>query len=73
MQCRFRRQSNPKDFDHKEINMESSMSSTDPQSSTKPPSLPERAGRLALLGPPPLFDGEDTAAYDELLARISGG
>ena len=45
------------------------MSSTDPQSST---SLPERAGRLALLGPPPLFDGEDTAAYDELLARISG-
>src|SRR5262249_52682859 len=23
-------------------------------------------------GPPPLLDGEDTAAYDELLARISG-
>jgi hypothetical protein len=52
--------------------MECSMSSTNPQSSTKPASLPERAGRLALLGPPPLFDGEDTAAYDELLARISG-
>ena len=48
------------------------MSSTDPQSSTKPAGLPERVGRLALLGPPPLFDGEDTAAYDELLARISG-
>jgi hypothetical protein len=28
---------------------------------------------LAWLGPPPLFEGEDTAAYDELLlARISG-
>ena len=24
-----------------------------------------------MLGQPPLFDGEDTAAYDELLARIS--
>jgi hypothetical protein len=34
--------------------------------------LPEPAGRLAWLGPPPLFEGEDTAAYDELLARISG-
>ena len=48
------------------------MSSTDPKSSTTPASLPERAGRLALLGPPPLLEGEDTAAYDELLARISG-
>ena len=34
--------------------------------------LPEPAGRLAWLGPPPLFEGEDTAAYDERLARISG-
>jgi hypothetical protein len=31
-----------------------------------------RAGRLALFGPAPLFEGEDTAAYDELLVRISG-
>jgi hypothetical protein len=28
--------------------------------------------RLALFGPPPLLEGEDSAAYDELLARISG-
>jgi hypothetical protein len=34
--------------------------------------LPEPAARLAWLGPPPLFEGEDTAAYDQLLARISG-
>jgi hypothetical protein len=27
---------------------------------------------LVLLGPAPLFEGEDTAGYDELLARISG-
>jgi len=48
------------------------MNSTDPKSSTTPASLPERAGRLALFGPPPLLEGEDTAAYDELLVRISG-
>src|SRR5215472_12512359 len=35
-------------------------------------SLPERAQRLAWLGPPPLFKGEDAAAYDELSARIAG-
>ena len=34
---------------------------------------PERARRLAWLGPPPLFEGEDAAAYDELWARIAGG
>ena len=34
--------------------------------------IPERTRRLAWLGPPPLFEGEDTVAYDELLARISG-
>jgi len=33
---------------------------------------PERARRLAWLGPPPLFEGEDAAAYDELWARIAG-
>src|SRR6266545_1071180 len=27
---------------------------------------------LAFLGPPPLAEGEHAAAYDELLARISG-
>jgi hypothetical protein len=48
------------------------MNSTDPESSTTPASLPERAGRLALFDPPPLLEGEDTAAYDELLVRISG-
>src|SRR6476619_5778270 len=34
------------------------------------PSVPGRAQRLALFGPPPLIEGEDTAAYDQLLARI---
>jgi hypothetical protein len=48
------------------------MNSTYPESSTTPASLPERAGRLALFGPPPLLEGEDAAAYDELLVRISG-
>jgi hypothetical protein len=48
------------------------MSSTDSEFSTRPANLPEPATRLDLLGPAPLFEGEDTAAYDELLARISG-
>jgi hypothetical protein len=51
--------------------MERSMSSTDSKSSTAPASLPERAGRLALFGPPPLLEGEDTVAYDEILVRVS--
>ena len=33
--------------------------------------IPERARRLAWLGPPPLFEGGDAAAYDERLARIA--
>src|SRR5215469_15780847 len=33
--------------------------------------IPEWARRLAWLGPPPLFEGEDAAAYDERLARIA--
>jgi len=33
---------------------------------------PEWARRLAWIGPPPLFKGEDAAAYDELSARIAG-
>jgi hypothetical protein len=31
----------------------------------------ERGGQLALFGPPPLIEGEDTAAYNELLTQIS--
>ena len=34
------------------------------------PPVPERAHRLALFGPPPLIEGEDAAAYDQLLAGI---
>jgi hypothetical protein len=34
------------------------------------PSVPERAQWLALFGPPPLIEGEDAAAYDQLLARM---
>jgi hypothetical protein len=48
------------------------MNSTDPEPSITSASLPQRAGRLALFGPPPLLEGEDTAAYDDLLVRISG-
>jgi hypothetical protein len=48
------------------------MSNTDPEFPSKPAALPEPAARLVFLGPAPLFEGEDTAAYDELLARISG-
>jgi hypothetical protein len=33
--------------------------------------IPERSRRLAWLGPPPLFEGEDAAVYDERLARIA--
>ena len=36
---------------------------------------PQRAAepaRLNCFGPAPLFDGEDSASYDELLARVSG-
>ena len=52
--------------------LDASMSTTDPEFSTKPPNLPEPAERLDLLGPAPLFEGEDAVGYDELLARISG-
>ena len=33
----------------------------------------EASSRFAVFGPPPLLEGEDFAAYDELLARVSGG
>jgi hypothetical protein len=35
-------------------------------------SAPAPTRRLALFGPPPLIEGEDPAAYDDLLTRISG-
>jgi hypothetical protein len=35
-------------------------------------SVKQASSRLAFLGPPPLIDGEDSNAYDELLARVSG-
>lgn len=38
---------------------------------TKPPASSNLA-RLDFYGPPPLLEGEDSAAYNELLARISG-
>jgi hypothetical protein len=34
------------------------------------PTVPGRLQRLALFGPPILLEGEDAAAYDQLLARI---
>ena len=34
------------------------------------PKVRVRVQRLALFGPPLLLEGEDAAAYDELLARI---
>jgi hypothetical protein len=34
------------------------------------PSVPGRAQLLVVFGPPPLLEGEDAAAYDQLLARI---
>jgi hypothetical protein len=39
-------------------------------SANPPPARP--AADLAFFAPPPLIEGEDTAAYDDLLARISG-
>src|SRR5262249_27585498 len=38
---------------------------------TTPTSVRERARRLAWLAPPPLFKGEDAAAYEELSARVA--
>jgi hypothetical protein len=32
----------------------------------------EAVSKLALFGPPPLLEGEDSAAYDELLVQVSG-
>jgi hypothetical protein len=48
------------------------MSSSDPESPTTPSNPIDEAVRLDLFGPAPLLEGEDVAAYDELLVRISG-
>lgn len=29
-------------------------------------------GRISIFGPPPILEGEDSATYDELLARVTG-
>jgi hypothetical protein len=34
-------------------------------------SRPDRGEHSALFGPPPLFDGEDTKIYDQLLTQVS--
>ena len=47
------------------------MSRTDANSIAKLTNRPERGGKLALFGPAPLIEGEDAAAYDELLTGIS--
>ena len=42
-----------------------------PSTSANPPPV-RPAADLAFFAPPPLIEGEDTGAYDDLLARISG-
>ena len=39
---------------------------------TSPPDLGQPPTKWNFFGPAPLLDGEDAAAYDELLARVSG-
>jgi hypothetical protein len=43
-----------------------------PMSKERAASSSSKASRLRLFGPPPLLEGEDAAAYNELLARVSG-
>ena len=40
--------------------------------STSANAPPARPSAVPFLAPPPLIEGEDAAAYDDLLARISG-
>ena len=47
------------------------MNSLMPDSTERLPTLAERGLPLAPFGPAPLIEGEDAAAYDELLLRIS--
>jgi hypothetical protein len=47
------------------------MNTTDANRTAQSTSLPNRGEEIPLFGPPPLFEGEDAKAYDELLMRIS--
>jgi hypothetical protein len=47
------------------------MNTTDANRTAQSTSLPDRGEPIPLFGPPPLFEGEDAKAYDELLTRIS--
>src|SRR5262249_57846884 len=54
---------------HKPINSRAPMNKTDAGRPEK--SEPDRAEHPTLFGPPPLFDGEDTEIYDQLVREIS--
>jgi hypothetical protein len=47
------------------------MNTTDANREAQSTSRPHLGEHLDLFGPPPLFEGEDAKAYDELLTRIS--
>jgi hypothetical protein len=47
------------------------MDTTDANRTAQSTGLPNRNEQISLFGPPPLFEGEDAKAYDELLMRIS--
>jgi hypothetical protein len=47
------------------------MNATDENRTAQSTGLPDRGEPIPLFGPPPLFEGEDAKAYDELLTRIS--
>jgi hypothetical protein len=47
------------------------MNTTDANRTAQSTGLPDSGEPIPLFGPPPLFEGEDTKAYDELLTRIS--
>jgi hypothetical protein len=47
------------------------MNTADANHTAQSTSLPDRGEPIPLFGPPPLFEGEDAKAYDELLTRIS--
>jgi hypothetical protein len=47
------------------------MNTTDANRTAQSTSPPNRGEEIPLFGPPPLFEGDDAKAYDELLMRIS--
>jgi hypothetical protein len=53
---------------HKQMNSRPSMTKTEASRPEK--SRPDRAEHRTLFGPPPLFEGEDTEVYDQLLKQI---